>query len=94
MPLLIVIFNNAGYLSQKAGIPQHFPDGWAVKSNTFIGTSITPTPDYSSLAPMFDGYGEKVEDPGQVRAALLRGLEAVSKGRLALIDIKLEPTNR
>ena len=93
IPILIVIFNNAGYLSQKAGIPQHFPDGWAVKSNTFIGTSITPTPDYSSLARMFDGYGEKVEDPGQVRAALLRGLEAISRGQLALIDIKLEPIN-
>jgi len=42
---------------------------------------------------MFDGYGEKVEDPGQVRAALLRGLEAISRGQLALIDIKLEPIN-
>ena len=50
-------------------------------------------PDYAALARAFDGYGEKVEDPGQVRAALQRGLEAVAGGRLALLDMRLEPIN-
>lgn len=94
LPILIVIFNNAGYLSQKAGIPLHYPEGWAVKSGTFVGTSIAPMPDYAALARAFDGYGEKVEDPGQVRAALQRGLEAVAGGQLALLDMRLEPINR
>jgi len=93
LPILIVIFNNSGYLSQKAGIPLHYPDGWAVKSKRFVGTSITPSPDYAAVAQAFGGYGEKVTDPRQVRAALLRGLEAVSSGRVALVDMTLEPIN-
>jgi acetolactate synthase-1/2/3 large subunit len=93
MPILIVLFNNAGYLSQKSGIPHHYPEGYAVKSNTFVGTSITPSPDYAAIARAFGGYGEKVDDPGQVRPALQRGLQAVAKGQVALLDMTLEPIN-
>jgi acetolactate synthase I/II/III large subunit len=93
LPILIVVFNNFGYLSQKSGVPAHFPDGWAVRSKRFAGTSIAPSPDYAGLAPLFGGYGEKVEDPGEVRAAIGRGLAAVAEGRLAILDVRLEPTN-
>jgi thiamine pyrophosphate-dependent acetolactate synthase large subunit-like protein len=93
LPFLTVLFNNSGYLSQKSGIPAHYPGGWAVRANTFPGTSILPAPDYAAVARAFDGHGEKVEDPRQVRAALQRGLEAVASGRLALIDMALAPTN-
>lgn len=94
MPILIVLFNNLGYLSQKSGIPRYFPDGRAVRNKNFVGISITPSPDYATIARAFDGYGEKVEEPGQVRAALERGLKAVAGGQVALIDIRLEPVNQ
>lgn len=93
LPILIVLFNNSGYLSQKAGIPLHYPEGWAVKARRFVGTSIAPSPDYAAVAQAFGGHGEKVVDPRQVRAALLRGLEAVAHGRVALVDMTLEPIN-
>jgi len=91
MPILIVVFNNFGYLSQKSGIPRYFPDGWAVRDKNFVGISITPSPDYATIARAFDGYGEKVDEPGEVRRALERGLKAVAGGQTALIDIRLEP---
>jgi acetolactate synthase-1/2/3 large subunit len=94
LPVLTVIFNNFGYLSQKSGVPAHYPEGWAARSRNFAGTSIAPSPDYAALARVFDGYGERVEDPAQVRGALERGFEAIANGRLALLDIRLEPTNR
>lgn len=93
MPILIVLFNNHGYLSMKAGIPRYYPEGWAIRTKTFVGTSIAPSPDYAAIVRGFDGYGEKVEDPGEVRPALERGLTAVSRGQVALIDIWLEPVN-
>lgn len=94
LPFLVVMFNNSGYLSQKRGIPEHYPDGYAVKSRRFVGTSIMPAPDYAAVARAFNGYGEKVEAPDQVRAALRRGLEAVAGGQVALLDMRLEPINR
>jgi acetolactate synthase I/II/III large subunit len=93
MPILIVMFNNAGYLSQKSGIPQHYPEGFAVKSRKFVGTSIAPTPDYAAIVRAFDGYGEKVDKPADVRPALQRGLAALAKGQLVLLDMTLEPIN-
>jgi acetolactate synthase-1/2/3 large subunit len=94
LPLLVVLFDNAGYFSQKGDVVREYPQGWAVRANQFIGTSITPKPDYAMLARAFAGYGEKVESPRDVRAALRRGFEALGKGQLALIHLVLEPVNR
>ena len=89
LPIMIVLYNNYGYHSQKSGVPRFFPDGFAVKNQDFIGISINPSPDYATVARAFDGYGEKVEEPGEVRAALQRGLKAIAGGQMALIDIRL-----
>jgi acetolactate synthase-1/2/3 large subunit len=94
LPLLVVLFDNAGYFSQKNDVVREYPQGWAVRNNRFVGTSITPIPDYAMLARAFGGYGEKVERPRDVRAALGRGFEAVAKGQLALVHLVLEPVNR
>jgi len=94
LPILIVMFNNQGYLSQKSGVPKYYPDGWAVKSNRFAGLNIAPCPDYAMIAKAFDGYGEKVEEPGEVKKAVERGLRAVAAGQLALIDVRLRPVEQ
>jgi acetolactate synthase-1/2/3 large subunit len=94
LPILIVMFNNQGYLSQKSGIPKYYPNGWAVKTRNFSGLHIAPCPDYATIAKAFDGYGEKVEEPGEVRKAVDRGLRAVAAGQLALIDIRLRPVEQ
>jgi thiamine pyrophosphate-dependent acetolactate synthase large subunit-like protein len=46
------------------------------------------------IAKAFDGYGEKVEEPGEVRSAIERGLRAVVQGQLALIDVRLKPVEQ
>jgi acetolactate synthase-1/2/3 large subunit len=89
LPMMIVLYNNYGYHSQKSGVPRFFPDGFAVKNQDFIGISINPSPDYAMIARAFEGYGEKVEEPGEVRAALQRGLKALAGGQMALIDVRL-----
>jgi acetolactate synthase I/II/III large subunit len=94
LPMLIVMFNNQGYLSQKSGIPKYYPDGWAVKTNNFSGLHIVPCPEYAAIAKVFDGYGETVEDPAEVRKAVERGLKAVAGGQLALIDMRLKPVEQ
>jgi thiamine pyrophosphate-dependent acetolactate synthase large subunit-like protein len=93
LPILVVLFNNAGYLSQKLDVVREYPEGWAVRSKHFAGLSITPRPDYPALARAFGGYGETVERPSEVRAALLRGLDAVRGGSLALVEVVLAPVD-
>jgi acetolactate synthase I/II/III large subunit len=91
LPILVVLFDNAGYLSQKTDVATYHPLGAAVQTGRFAGTSILPPPDYVMLARAFGGTGEKVERPGDVRPALQRGLEAVKGGQLALVHMVLEP---
>src|SRR5262245_59910306 len=93
LPILVVLFNNAGYLSQKMDVAMYHPQGAAVKTGRFAGTSIAPAPDYSKLAQAYGGWGERVEKPGDLRAALKRGLEQAAQGRLALIDVVMAKVN-
>jgi acetolactate synthase-1/2/3 large subunit len=93
LPLLVVLFDNAGYLSQKNDVAREFPDGWAVRTGAFAGTSIRPRPDYAMVARAYGGHGERVDASGEVRAALRRGFEAVASGKLALVHVVLAPVN-
>ncbi len=92
-PILIALFNNQGYLTMKEELPRYYPKGWAMKTGTFLGTSITPSPGYAAIAGAFDGFGEKVEEPSELGPALERGLTAIARGQVALLDICLEPVN-
>ena len=94
LPLLILLFDNQGYFSQKSDVVREYPQGWAVRANKFVGTSITPMPNYAVLAHAYGGFGVKVERPQDVRPALEHGLEALARGQLALLHFVLEPVNR
>jgi acetolactate synthase I/II/III large subunit len=89
LPLLVVLFDNAGYLSQKTDVATYYPQGAAVRSGRFAGTGITPRPEYAKLAEAYGGYGKKVERPQDLRAELQRGLQELERGRLALIHMVL-----
>jgi acetolactate synthase-1/2/3 large subunit len=91
LPILVVLFDNAGYASQKRDVGVYYPDGDAVRSGRAAGTSITPRPDYVMLARAYGGTGERVERPDDVGPALRRGLEAVASGQLALVHLVLPP---
>ena len=93
LPFLTIMFNNQGYLSQKSGIPRYYPEGWAVKTNNYSGLHMSPCPEYSTIITAFGGYGERVEDPEDVRNAIERGLEAVGNGQSTLIDVRLMPVD-
>jgi acetolactate synthase I/II/III large subunit len=91
LPILVLLFDNAGYLSQKNDVVNSFPQGEAVKAGRVIGTSIAPAPDYAALARAYGGVGERVEKPSELQGAIERGLAAVAQGRLALLDLVLKP---
>lgn len=84
-----MLYNNYGYHSQKSGVPRFFPDGFAVKKPGFHRHRHPSEPGFATIARAFDGYAEKVEEPGEVRAALERGLKTLAAGQLGLVDIRL-----
>ena len=42
--------------------------------------------NYADMAKAFGGYGERVEDPADIRAAIERGIEKTRAGTPALLE--------
>jgi acetolactate synthase I/II/III large subunit len=91
VPILVVICNNQGYVSQEWNLYKYFPSGYALRDNNPYGRVIEPTPDYAAMAPAFGAHGECVTEPGKLEAAIQRAIAAVELGHLALLDVRLEP---
>ena len=93
LPMLTIIHNNGGYhmelmyLQYMAGVRGRGTDRMHIGS-----TFRNPEIDFASIAK---GYGVKsegpIDNPGELRAALVRGVEAVTSGEPYLIDVISQP---
>jgi len=91
VPVLVIICNNQGYVSQEWNLFKYFPSGYALRDNNPYGRVIEPTPDYAAMAPAFGGHGECVSESAQLEPAIRRAISVVQSGQLALLDVRLEP---
>jgi acetolactate synthase-1/2/3 large subunit len=87
LPILTVIFNNQQWEAVKFGALAVHPAGAARARGRFPLSELTPSPRFEELARAVDGYGERVERPGDLPAALKRGLAAVREGRPAVLNV-------
>jgi thiamine pyrophosphate-dependent acetolactate synthase large subunit-like protein len=92
LPVFIIICDNGGYMAMKFGYHRLYPQGSAVNQGKYLGVDIAPAPDYAKVAEAFGAYGERLEEPGEIEAALKRGLEQIARGKTALLDVVLENT--
>ncbi len=88
LPILIVVFNNNGYLAMKRNHLQYYPDGIAKQNDIYIGETING-PDYAELVAPFGGHGIRVEDPEKLPAAIAEGLAAVEAGKTTILNVVL-----
>ena len=87
LPILTVIFNNQQWEAVKSGTLAVHPAGVAQHRARFPLSELTPSPNFEEMARTVDGYGERVERPGDLPAALKRGLAAVREGRPAVLNV-------
>lgn len=90
LPFLTVIFDNAGYRSQKSSHASHYPEGRASRSGRFPGSSIRPRPEYDRQAGAWDAFGAVVDDPDDVASTVERALDEMDAGRAAVLDVVIE----
>jgi acetolactate synthase-1/2/3 large subunit len=87
LPILTVIYNNQQWEAVKSGTLAVHPAGTAKTRGRFPLSELTPSPRFEEMAKTVDGYGERVESPGELPAALKRGLAAVREGRPAILNV-------
>ena len=85
VPLLVVILNNRSYNGPRNKILM--TGGAQAEANQDMSCYLgSPDVDFAKVAAGFGVRGETVDKPGQVEAAIRRGLQQTRDGRPYLID--------
>ena len=91
LPTLTVILNNRMWAAVRRATLSLYPEGAAAKANRAPLTYLEPAPEYQRVVEASGGYGEKVERPDDLPAALERALAAVDdEGRQAVLNVLTE----
>ncbi len=92
LPVLYIVWNNQQWGAVANATRGVYPDGYAVKTNNFPFSDLSPSLDFEHLVEAAGGYGERVSDPSQVPGALERALHAVRvEKRQAVLNIMGAP---
>lgn len=89
IPVLFVVFNNRAWNAVRRAVMGYDAQGWAGRSGEAMPlTYLDESPDYEMVCQASGGYGERVERPEDLPAALERALKAVrGEGRQALLNV-------
>lgn len=88
LPILTVIYNNQLYNAVRRATLSMYGDGAASRDDAFILADLRPTPAFEKAAELSGGYGERVEDPAELPAALRRAIKVVrEEGRQAVLNV-------
>jgi acetolactate synthase-1/2/3 large subunit len=86
LPILIVVFNNKGYMAMQKGHVHHYPDGAAENAKMHLGSKLNG-PDYAELGSHFGLHGERVEQSDKLKGALQTALKIVQGGTTAILNV-------
>ena len=88
LPVLFVVYNNSGWQRSRQAAFGYAPHGWAARAESVPLCEWETSPDYETICEANGGYGERVEDPAELPAALGRALEVVrGEKRQALLNV-------
>jgi thiamine pyrophosphate-dependent acetolactate synthase large subunit-like protein len=76
IPILSILLNNFSMAIELKVMP--------ISTEKYRSTDISG--DYAAMARAFGGYGERVTQPGDIKAAIQRGIEQTQAGKPALLE--------
>jgi acetolactate synthase I/II/III large subunit len=90
LPMLFVICNNGRWGAVHRATLSMYPQGHAAAEAEPPFSCLEPSPDFEHIVRASGGYSERVEDPGELPAAIERALKAVREGRQAVLNVICE----
>jgi acetolactate synthase I/II/III large subunit len=88
LPVLFVVMNNAMWNAVRRFTVAMYPTGRTAKRNQSPFTRLDKLPAFEQICTAAGGYGEKVEDPAALPAALQRAMAVVkNEKRQALLNV-------
>ena len=87
LPVLYVVWNNSRWNAVANATRGIYPDGWQDRTSHKPFSDLSPSLEFEMICQAGGGYGERVEDPAEVPAAIERALHAVRvEKRQALLN--------
>ncbi|HEX5455277.1 MAG TPA: thiamine pyrophosphate-requiring protein [Stellaceae bacterium] len=88
LPVLFIVVNNAMWGAVRRATLGMYPKGEAARSNRPPFIDLEDLPAFEQVCAAAGGYGERVQDPADLPAALKRALHAVNvEKRQALLNV-------
>ena len=88
LPVLFIVMNNAMWNAVRHFTTAMYPNGRASKRNDSPFTRLDRLPAFEQICIAAGGYGERVEDPAELPAALERAIAVVTREkRQALLNV-------
>lgn len=87
LPILTIVMNNGMWNAVRKATSMVYPHGAAARSNTLLISELKGLPAFETICEASGGYGERVEDPATLPAAIARALMQVRSGRQALLNV-------
>jgi acetolactate synthase I/II/III large subunit len=87
LPVLTIVINNAMWGAVRRATLGMYPNGEAARSNKPPFIDLDDLPAFETICEASGGYGERVEDPKELPAAMKRALKAVDGGQQALLNV-------
>jgi acetolactate synthase-1/2/3 large subunit len=88
LPIFTVLFDNSGWSAVKEATLRVYPEGEAKATNEF-NALLAPDIEFTKICEAAGGYGERVDDPEAVPAAIQRCLKETRSGRSALLHARI-----
>jgi acetolactate synthase-1/2/3 large subunit len=86
LPVLTIIYNNSLYGAVRRATLDMYGHGVAAEADGRMMADL-PAPAFEKIVLAHDGYGERVDRPADLPAALARAVAAVRSGRQALLNV-------
>jgi sulfoacetaldehyde acetyltransferase len=80
IPVVAVVFNNMQWGAEKKNQVDYY-------DNRFVGTNLK-NPDFAEVARAMGADGRTIQQPGEVREAVV---EAIRSGRPAVLNVMVDP---
>ncbi len=90
LPTLTIICNNGRWQAVESATRVVYPDGLAAAAPEMPLVELAPSPEFCKVAEASDAWTRRVDEPGDLPAALDAALETVAGGRQALLDVRME----
>ena len=87
LPTLTMVLNNHRWNAVRLSTVAMYPEGKAAAREAMPLVPLRPSPDFEKIMEACGGYGERVEDPAELEAAIRRGFDANERGIPSLLNV-------